>query len=126
MTTRTKVAGYIAGNMQTDRKKMVQEAAAWMVQTKNVRQLPYLVEDIARSLRIGGYVYARVTSARELDTEAKRKIDDFIRTTGAKEVEIEYKLDPGLIGGIKIELPGATLDGSVRKRLDLLVEGLQS
>ena len=125
MPTRTTVAEFVASQLVHDRKDVIQEAAAWLVANKRVRQADYFVNDIAKYLQQQGYLYARVSSAYELDTKTKADIMNYLCELGPKQVEVEYELDPGLIGGIKIQTPTAKLDASVRMKLDRLVEGLQ-
>ena len=125
MTTRTTVAEFVASQLVHDRKDVLAGAAAWLVQTKRVRQADYFVNDIAKYLQQQGYLFARVMSAYELDENTRKEIMDYLCDMGPKQVEVEYELDPALIGGIRVETPTAMLDASVRMKLDRLVEGLQ-
>ena len=125
MPTRTTVAEFVASQLVHDRKDVIREAAAWLVASKRVRQADYFVNDIAKYLQQQGYLFAKVTSAYELDAKTKQEIMTYLCDLGPKQVEVEYELDPGLIGGIRIETPTALLDASVRMKLDHLVEGLK-
>jgi F0F1-type ATP synthase delta subunit len=125
MPTRTSVAEFVASQLVHDRKDVLAGAAAWLVATKRVRQADYFVNDIAKYLQQQGYLFARVTSAYELSDSTKKEIMDYLCEMGPKQVEVEYELDPALLGGIRIETPTAMLDATIRMKLDRLVEGLQ-
>ncbi len=89
-----------------------------------LRQPPYLARDVAQVLVSRGYVLARVTTAHPLAQEARAEVTQFIKdATGGREIELETAVDPGMIGGIKIETPGQALDASIRTKLDRYIEG---
>jgi hypothetical protein len=124
MASRMQVATYIAEHLTSDRKSAVRSAAAWLTNAGHSRQAGYLARDVAAILASRGHVLAEVTSARPLNDAARKSIEIYIKSaTGASELELETSVDASLIGGLKIELPGATLDASVRTKLDKFVEG---
>jgi F0F1-type ATP synthase delta subunit len=125
VATRTQVADFVAARLEQDRATTVREVAAWLISTKRIRQSKYLVNDVARALHRKGYLYARVTSANELDSKLREQIEQYLHELGREHVEAEYLVDKGLIAGIKIETPTEELDASMRMKLDRLVEGLQ-
>jgi F-type H+-transporting ATPase subunit delta len=118
------VATVVADKLKTDRRAIIREAASWLVDTGRERQAAYLARDVASILSDRGYVLMRVTSARRLGDEAMREVEKFVReATGAKQLEVETVVDPSLVGGVKVELPGAAIDASVASKLAKLVEG---
>lgn len=125
MITRTQVADHLATELGNNRAQAIKEAAAWLIANKKTRQSQYLVNDIARALHRKGYLYARVSSAHELDASTRAEVDDYLRDLGREYVETEYLIDKSLIAGIKIETPTEELDATMRMKLDRLVEGLQ-
>jgi F0F1-type ATP synthase delta subunit len=125
MTTRTQVAEFLATRMEDNRETVIKEAAAWLVATKKVRQAEYLVNDVAKALHRKGYLYAKVSSAHELDDTIRQQVETYLHELGRKHVEVEYRIDERLIAGIKIETPTEELDASIRMKLDSLVERLQ-
>ena len=65
-----------------------------------------------------GRVHARVTTARPLpDAEMKRLVAVLEKRTG-KSVDLHEKIDPAVIGGIRVNLGDHVLDGTVRRRLE--------
>lgn len=126
MPSRLQVATYVADELSQGRKTAVRSAAAWLLERGRSREARYLARDVATVLADRGHVLVKVVTARPLDAEAKAAIESFIkRETGAKELEMETAVDATLIGGLVIELPGASLDASVRAKLDKFVEGMK-
>ncbi len=125
MTTRTQVAAYVTDALERGDKSVLQTAAAWLVDTGRGRQAEYLARDVARELAGRGYLWVKVTTARELDANGHRRIEEFLRElTGAKQLEITTEVDPGIIGGVRVETPDAQLDATVRTKLAKFVQGV--
>ncbi|EKQ68842.1 ATP synthase, F1 delta subunit [Leptolyngbyaceae cyanobacterium JSC-12] len=63
-------------------------------------------------------VLAEVTSVTELTEDQKRALQEkVIALTGARNVELETKLDPDLIGGVIIKIGSQVIDASLRGQL---------
>jgi F-type H+-transporting ATPase subunit delta len=125
MISRTQVATYVADRLRDDRRGALRSAAAWLSSRGQGRQARYLARDVAQVLAGRGYVLAHITTARPLSEAAWESVVQFLmKATGATEIELEKAVDPQLIGGVKIELPGQALDASVRTKLARYVEGV--
>ena len=61
---------------------------------------------------------AKVVSARPLSDGEKEKLIAALESRYGVTVEADYKTDPSLLGGMKVEISGTLLDGSARRRLD--------
>ncbi|MFI5314271.1 MAG: ATP synthase F1 subunit delta [Myxococcota bacterium] len=72
-----------------------------------------------------GRIGARVVSARPLDAAAQRQIRDALSRRVNAEVEIEFAVDPDLIGGVIARIGDLSLDGSIRTQLEQLGETLK-
>ena len=71
-----------------------------------------------------GVVAAKITSARELpDGERAEFLSNLQKVTG-KRVNINYAIDPDLIGGVVTRIGSTVYDGSVRTKLENLKEQL--
>jgi F-type H+-transporting ATPase subunit delta len=124
MPSRVQVAAHVADQLTTNRAEAVRAAAAWLVDRRRDREARYLARDIAAILAERGHVLAQVTTARKLSAEAQTEIEHFIKKeTGARELELVTSVDPKLVGGVVVELPTASLDASVKAKLDRFVEG---
>ena len=60
------------------------------------------------------------TSAVALDEAAQEKLRAKLAGMTGKTIELTTKLDPALLGGIRLDMGGVQLDGSIRHRLDTL------
>ncbi len=60
---------------------------------------------------------AKVTSAVELSEEEKQKLLAKLEKMSKTNVNIEYTLDPSILGGLVVEMDGRVLDGSLKSRL---------
>ncbi len=70
---------------------------------------------------------AVVTSAVELtDAEKERLAEALTKKSGTDRVDVEYVIDPDIIGGIIVETGGEVMDGSVRGRLNSIKKGLEN
>jgi F-type H+-transporting ATPase subunit delta len=61
-----------------------------------------------------------LTTAHELSDEAARSIVETIEKASGRSVEATRSVDPGLIGGIVLQVGSHRADGSVRGRLERL------
>ena len=73
---------------------------------------------ILRAKEEAGIGIATVTTAFSLTEEKKAEIERKLReTSGCREIETDWQVDPSLIGGIVIRLGGRMVDGSVRTKI---------
>ena len=69
---------------------------------------------------------ALVTSAIELSTEQKQKVEQkLLQQTAYENFEVEYKVDESLIGGMIIRIGDRVVDSSIRSKLDNLTKELR-
>ena len=71
-----------------------------------------------------GIVEARVTSAVELTEERQNALRERLRAISGKDVTLELRVDPALIGGIRVEMDGRRYDNSIQNRLDRMKHSL--
>ena len=116
-----RLAAYVAGQLLAsgDKKRLIKELAAYLIETGHVRDLNQVVAAIEEALASRGAVVATVTTARPLSPENKQAIVKQFTPTGA-ELYIREQIDPSVIGGFKIELPGSQFDGTVIHKLTAL------
>jgi F-type H+-transporting ATPase subunit delta len=65
-----------------------------------------------------------VTTARELSADELNAMDARLENTYDKKFEASVKLDPSLIGGVRIAMGDRVIDGSVSGRLEELTRSL--
>jgi F-type H+-transporting ATPase subunit delta len=69
-------------------------------------------------------VSAEVTSARELPVDEKQEFEKTLERLTGKEININFAVDPELIGGVVTRIGSTVYDGSVRTKLENLREQL--
>lgn len=62
-------------------------------------------------------VVAQVTSATEMNAVQRQTITEKIAAATHKEVQLETRIDPSLLGGLIVRVNNVILDGSVRGQL---------
>lgn len=86
-----------------------------------LRELP----GCARAYRVRynqahGIVEVTAVSAVALDAAAQEKLRAKLAEMTGKTIELTLRVDPSVLGGIRLDLEGTRLDGTVRHRLDAL------
>lgn len=74
----------------------------------------------------GGIVAAEITSARELPADEKAEFEKSLAALTGKTVNVNYAVDPDIIGGVVTRIGSTVYDGSVKTKLENLREQLIS
>lgn len=120
MISRRKLAQYASGKIAAgNTQQAVQELAAYLLQSGREREAGLIARDIEAELAERGIVVATVTTARPLTAELKKAVQSM---TGAAPGNIREVVDPEVLGGIRVELPGKQFDGTLRRKLTMLKE----
>ena len=87
--------------------------------------------DIARQFRDqadlkAGRVRGKVTSARPLSPEALTRLEKQLEVATQRDVVLECKVDPRLLGGVSAQVGSVVYDGSLRTQLDELQRALRN
>ena len=84
--------------------------------------LEYVIDSIKEYKHIGN---ADVTSAVELTAEQKSDVmKKLLDTTSYEKMEINYAVDPSLIGGMVIRIKDRVVDGSIKTQIAQLTSEL--
>jgi F-type H+-transporting ATPase subunit delta len=67
-----------------------------------------------------GEVSADVTSAHPLTVEQMQALTDTLRTSTGKNVRIDTRVDPNLLGGLVVKIGSRMIDSSLRTKLNNL------
>lgn len=114
--SRRKLAQYVVE--QTERKvslaAVLRELAAYLIDTNRIREVELMIRAIEDAYAERGIVLAHVTTATELTAALRSDIEQMI---GARQVTIESVIDPTVVGGVRIETPGAVLDATLQRKL---------
>lgn len=104
------------------KKTVLRDIAAYLIDSGRTSEAALVVRDIEAMLVDAGTAIGTVTSARALSTDSLKRIEDFVKASDVriKHVTLSEKIDESLIGGIRLEIPGAQLDASVKAKLDMI------
>ena len=94
-----------------------------LVDKKRFDLLPMVVADFGRLLADKHNVAkAQVRTARPLSPDAQKKLREALKHFNGKDIELDIKEDPELIGGVVVRLGDWVLDSSLRGQLRKLKE----
>lgn len=72
----------------------------------------------ARYYADNGILPVRAVSAVPISPALRERLEQKLRTVTGKQVEMTYLVDPACLGGVRLDMDGEQLDGTVRRRLD--------
>ena len=70
--------------------------------------------------------HATIESAEPLSASIGKQVEADLRQKHGQDLSIEYKVNPALIGGLRIQIGSNVWDGSVQNRLSRLNEELKN
>lgn len=122
--SRRSIAEYIASGLiegKPSKKALLTELAAFLIDTKRTSELDLVVRDIEYFLSEKGYVQTTVLSAYELTAETKKALEAFVKKeTKATQVSLASMVEPAVLGGVKISIPGREMDQTIARQLTVL------
>ena len=98
-----------------------------MIFRGHARMIPRMMadyRDLAREHR--GESLAAVTSAVELTESQKDALREKLEKRFGRRMILDCRVDPALLGGIRVETEGRVLDGTLRTRLQEIKEVMDS
>ncbi len=121
--SRRKITSYVAQQLMAGvaTEPLVLQLAAFLIDSRRTNEVGLIVRDIEYELTKQGVVLARVTSAFDLAEATREAVTKLIQEqTGAHQVQLHQFIDPSVLGGVKIDLPGLQLDATIARKLTLL------
>lgn len=121
--SRRKLAAYYADQLLagTSPAKLAKQLAAYLIDTRRTREYELVVRDIEAALAERGTVIADVTSAYSLSASSKTDITALIgKLRSATTVKLREHIDPSVLAGVRIDLPGEQLDQTAKRKLTRL------
>jgi F-type H+-transporting ATPase subunit delta len=109
-------------NVFTDRlERLLVEFLVVLVNKHRIKHLHDIIDEFIRIVKAKrGIALATVMTAIPInDAERQSLVEKLARRTGMT-IELEQKIDPGIVAGMVIILHNEIIDGSVRHRLDVL------
>jgi F-type H+-transporting ATPase subunit delta len=111
--SRRKLADYTADQLMAGKKKVLQEMAAYLIETGREREAELLARDIEFALSERGVTVVRAASAHELTSALRKQIESLVGGT----VHLKETVDPTLLGGVRVDTPGQRFDGTLSHKL---------
>ena len=71
-----------------------------------------------------GLVDARVVSAVELDSKTRADVEKTIADVSRRRPVVEYVVDPGVLGGLVVQVGDLRFENSLRRRLEIVHDSL--
>ena len=122
--SRRRIAEYVATELlegKTSKAKVLQQLAAFLVDTRRTEELTLIVRDIEYHLLEKGHINAIVTSAFDLTAETKKAIEAFVKSkTKADHISLSTQVDASVLGGVKVSLPGYEINQTIAHQLTAL------
>lgn len=117
--SRRKLSDYAAKRLAAgeNQLKVIRELAAYLVDMGRTREQELLVRDLEQALAVNGIVIADVASAYALSSQLKLEVKKLV---GGSRVQLREVVDPTLLGGIRVDIPGKRFDGTIRYKLQAL------
>jgi F-type H+-transporting ATPase subunit delta len=117
------VAGLLESRIQPGALRLVN----LLVERGRVSIIARVAEEYARRLNAHrGVVMATVTSAVPLTADETAEIRVRVEAMAGASVELRTEVDPGLIGGLTVQVRDRLLDASIRGRLERLRDQLHA
>ncbi|MFZ3009735.1 MAG: F0F1 ATP synthase subunit delta [Candidatus Microsaccharimonas sp.] len=121
--SRRSLALYVADQLvtQPNHNAVVKRLAGYLVESRRTKELDIIVKDIDYYLSEKGIMNTVVTSAFDIGQETKKAIEQFVlKQTNANTIALSNEVDPTVIGGVRISLPGRELDQTIAHQLTVL------
>lgn len=106
----------------SDIKLLAKEIAAYLLSEKRTGELESLLRDIMQYRAEHGVVEAVAQGAHELGDTVLEDVDEVLRREypKAKAVIVRERLQPELVGGVRVRMANEQLDLSVQSKLNTL------
>jgi F-type H+-transporting ATPase subunit delta len=122
-TSRRAIARTLAEQLQLE--PMTRNFVFLLAEHKRLDQLPGIADHYRRLVDAAlGRTRAEVTSAFELRPEDRRALVSVLERLTGKKVLSTERVEPGLLGGLVVELQGRVYDGSVQSQLQRLAASI--
>lgn len=95
----------------------LRQAAAYLIDAGRTREVVLVARAIEDELAERGVVVATVTSAGPLDDVLRQAVTSQV---AAKTVALKEVIDPSVLGGVRIDMPGKRLDATISRKLTML------
>ena len=115
------VSKLIQGKVSETSSTLIRQA----VISARTRRLAVVLDEFANQIaQFDETVIAKVTVASALDDAQAKKLQDSLTKTYGKQIRLNVEIDLRIIGGVKVQIAGEIIDGSISSRLTNLKQQL--
>ncbi len=121
--SRRLLSTYVADQLQAgvSAHDVMLQLAAYLLQNRRLNEHTLIVRDVEMELARRGQQVGSLHSAFPLSDQTKAAITDLItRELDAKSVSLDEFIDPSLVGGYRVDLPGHQIDQTIKTQLTTL------
>lgn len=122
MHTRSQIATAIAKKTLTvsDTAKLQKAVASYLLEENRVDELDSIMRDVLAYRNAHGHVEVSVISAYPISSAVRADVLAAVKQefAGAQSYVINERIDPDVIGGLRIEFDGEELDLTVKAKLN--------
>lgn len=103
-----------------DSKLLAKEIAAYLLTQNRTSELESILRDIMQYRIERGIVEAVAVGAHEMGDQVLKDVEDVLRQEypKAKQVIVRKRLDPELVGGVRVKMANEQLDMSVHAKIN--------
>ncbi|MFN0109292.1 MAG: ATP synthase F1 subunit delta [Blastocatellia bacterium] len=92
-----------------------------------LHNLDQILKALARELDVRmNIVSAEITTAREISQQEENMLADKLKATTGKQVRLQFRTDPAIIGGVVTRIGSLVYDGSIKNQLAQMKKRLLS
>jgi F-type H+-transporting ATPase subunit delta len=97
-----------------------------LAQNRRLRQAPAVIAAFrAMAANHRGETTAQVTTAHPLSAEQVAALKAKLKTRVGRDVAIDMKTDPAILGGLIVKIGSQMIDGSIRTKLNTLAHAMK-
>jgi F-type H+-transporting ATPase subunit delta len=106
-------------------RQTVQNFLSLLLANNRLHQLTPMVRALEKELdgRMN-IVTAEIITAREINADEQNLLHEKLKAVTGKEVRLQYKTDPNIIGGVVTRIGSKVYDGSIKNQLAQMKERL--
>ena len=93
--------------------------AKYAVLTTGAHKLSAVLEKFGKQVsEVASRLVATVTVAQPLTAAQLKRLDDLLAAGYGQQLNLNVEIDPSILGGVKVQVSGEIIDGSVASRLN--------
>lgn len=96
-----------------------------LLTNQRLHEIDAVQTSLAKELDVrAGIVSAEITTARALATAEQDELLNKLRQATGKQIRVDFKIDPEIIGGVVTRIESLVYDGSIKNQLALMKQQL--